>query len=266
MSDGKYGIIAGHNRVAACKKLGFSTVSSVVKDIDENHAKLMMLDTNLCQRTELLPSEKAYAYKTQREMLIAIGSRRTTAELADRYGENRRTIQRYINCTRLIGNLMSALDKGDLTLSVADKLSAIDRQRQTTIDRTLTSRSDIKIDDKMANALQEACARGADDDEIQDIMLSKQKPKQTSKSAAKPKAKENEDEDDKEDYSGGVSSRKITLDRDRVIGVLGDGYEDYKNDELAKLLLLIVIGYCHPAREAAEDEDENNEDFENGPF
>ena len=67
-TDGKYRIIAGHNRVEACRRAGFTAVPSIVKDVDENRAKLIMADTNLCQRTELLPSERAFAYKAQQEL------------------------------------------------------------------------------------------------------------------------------------------------------------------------------------------------------
>mgnify|MGYP000708438335 CR=1 FL=1 len=98
-TDGKYRIIAGHNRVEACKIAGITNIPSVIKDVDENRAKLMMADTNLCQRTELLPSERAYAYKAQHEALIALGSPRSTAAIAEKYGEGRATVQRYIACS-----------------------------------------------------------------------------------------------------------------------------------------------------------------------
>lgn len=78
-----------------------------------------MADTNLCQRTELLPSERAFAYKAQQEALTALGSRRATKDIAEKYGEAKRTIQRYIACTRLVPELMEMLDSGRLTLATA---------------------------------------------------------------------------------------------------------------------------------------------------
>jgi ParB family chromosome partitioning protein len=87
IDGGKYRIIAGHNRVEACRIAGITNIPSIVKDVDENRAKLIMADTNLCQRTELLPSERAYAYKAQQEALIALGSSRSTAEISEKYGE-----------------------------------------------------------------------------------------------------------------------------------------------------------------------------------
>ena len=93
-ANGKYRIIAGHNRVETCRRAGFTSVPSIVKNVDENRAKLIMADTNLCQRTELLPSERAFAYKAQQEALTALGSRRATKDIAEKYGEAKRTIQR----------------------------------------------------------------------------------------------------------------------------------------------------------------------------
>ncbi|MBP0982092.1 MAG: ParB/RepB/Spo0J family partition protein [Oscillospiraceae bacterium] len=125
IDGGKYRIIAGHNRVEACRRAGFTAVPSVIKNVDENRAKLIMADTNLCQRTELLPSERAFAYKAQQEALIALGSTRSTSDIADKYGENRKTIQRYIACTRLTPKLMELLDSGQLAMKAAVPLSGM---------------------------------------------------------------------------------------------------------------------------------------------
>lgn len=125
IDGGRYRILAGHNRVEACRRAGFTAVPSVIKDVDENRAKLIMADTNLCQRTELLPSERAFAYKAQQEALIALGSSRSTADIAEKYGENRKTIQRYIACTRLTPKLMELLDSGQLAMTAAVHLAGM---------------------------------------------------------------------------------------------------------------------------------------------
>lgn len=125
MDGGRYRILAGHNRVEACRRAGLTAIPSVIKDVDENRAKLIMADTNLCQRTELLPSERAFAYKAQQEALIALGSSRSTADIAEKYGENRKTIQRYIACTRLTPKLMELLDSGQLAMTAAVHLAGM---------------------------------------------------------------------------------------------------------------------------------------------
>ena len=152
-TDGKYRIIAGHNRVEACRRAGFTAVPSIVKDVDENRAKLIMADMNLCQRTELLPSERAFAYKAQQEALTALGSRRATKDIAEKYGEAKRTIQRYIACTRLVPELMEMLDSGRLTLATACQFSALPNSSQEEIAVYLNRDSERKFTVEQANTL-----------------------------------------------------------------------------------------------------------------
>ena len=152
-NGGKYRIIAGHNRVEACRRAGFTSVPSIVKDVDENRAKLIMADTNLCQRTELLPSERAFAYKAQQEALTALGSRRATKDIAEKYGEAKRTIQRYIACTRLVPELMELLDSGRLTLATACQFSALPNSSQEEIAAYLNRDSERKFTVEQANTL-----------------------------------------------------------------------------------------------------------------
>ncbi|MGN0678350.1 MAG: ParB/RepB/Spo0J family partition protein [Oscillospiraceae bacterium] len=156
ISDGKYRIIAGHNRVEACKLAGISTIPSIVKHgIDDNRAKLIMVDTNLCQRMEFLPSERAYAYKAQQEALIALGSPRATSDIAEKYGENRRTIQRYIACSRLTPKLMDMLDEGRITVRVGEKLSTMPEVSQNETAAYLRHNPNSNISDDGARAISE---------------------------------------------------------------------------------------------------------------
>ena len=73
----KYRIIAGHNRVRACERLGWTEINAVIKETDEDHAQLMMLDTNLCQRHSLSVVELIKAYKMQYDVLGRIAGRKT---------------------------------------------------------------------------------------------------------------------------------------------------------------------------------------------
>lgn len=156
IEDGKYRIIAGHNRVEACRLAGINDIPSIVKNgIDDNRAKLIMADTNLCQRTELLPSERAYAYKAQQEALVALGSPRSTAEIAEKYGEGRRTIQRYIACSRLTPKLMDMLDKGRITLNTAVILSGMPDSDQKETAVYLKANLDKNIDPECAKIISE---------------------------------------------------------------------------------------------------------------
>lgn len=156
IGGGKYRIIAGHNRVEACRLAGIENIPSIVKNgIDENRAKLIMADTNLCQRMELLPSERAYAYKAQQEALIALGSPRSTAAIAEKYGEGRRTIQRYISCSRLTPKLMDMLDSGRITLDTAVVFSGMPESDQKETATYLKDNLDQKIDPECAKRISE---------------------------------------------------------------------------------------------------------------
>lgn len=125
-SDGNYEILAGHNRVEACKKLDLSDVKAVVLDnVTDAQAQLIVVDTNLCQRQKLLPSERAAAYKMQQEALQKMGVTSATSQVAEMYGENRKTVQRYIALNKLNKKLLDRLDNEEITLNDAVSLSAL---------------------------------------------------------------------------------------------------------------------------------------------
>lgn len=208
--EGKYRIIAGHNRVEACRKIGMTSMPSIVKDVDENRAKLMMADTNLCQRTELLPSERAYAYRAQQEALQALKSKRATAEIADNYDEDRRTIQRYIACARLCPELMDMLDSGRLIFAAAVKLSGLAPKVQETIGLVLQEKPKLKISADQAGELV---------NELGEMQYA------TSKKVLEllsPK---------KSDENAPAKNKKITLDRKEVTDIIG---EDMTNDDISE--------------------------------
>ena len=109
--NGRYQIIAGHNRVEAAKMAGLSVIPAIVEDLDDNQAVIVLVDSNLKQRERILPSEKAFAYKEKMKALNRQGqrtdltSRHDVAKLegADEIGgcESRRQTQRYIRLLAL---------------------------------------------------------------------------------------------------------------------------------------------------------------------
>lgn len=119
-ADGdKYRIIAGHNRARACEKLGWTEIDAIVKDTDEDHAQLMMLDTNLCQRHSLSVVELIKAYKMQFDVLNRIMGKKKGLKtlMAEQYGVTRKTIERYIKCANLEECLLTLLNDGRLPKS-----------------------------------------------------------------------------------------------------------------------------------------------------
>ena len=241
--EGKYRIIAGHNRVEACRKIGMTSIPSIVKDVDENRAKLMMADTNLCQRTELLPSERAYAYKAQQEALQALGSKRATAEIADNYNEDRRTIQRYISCARLCPELMDMLDSGRLIFAAAVKLSGLNPKVQETIGLVLEDKSKLKISADQANELV---------NELGDMQYVT--PKKVLELLSPRKSAEKN-----------APAAKITLSRKEVTEIIG---EDMSNDDISEFFYFCLqheelLDEWRQLAEAESDPDDYDESDDN---
>ncbi|MCH3972370.1 MAG: ParB/RepB/Spo0J family partition protein [Oscillospiraceae bacterium] len=114
--DGKYIILAGRNRKRACELAGVK-VKCIVRECNDAEADLILTDTNLYQRHELLPSELAYAYKMQKAAYEAKGERKSTAAIADTYGETIKTIQRYIKLADLNHSLLTFVDAGRIPIT-----------------------------------------------------------------------------------------------------------------------------------------------------
>ena len=103
-----YEIISGHNRVEACRRAGIETIPATIRDLDDDTAIILMVDSNLKQREKLLPTEKAKAFKMKMEAMKRQGARsdltssqigtklRTDQIIANEAGESRNQVQRYI--------------------------------------------------------------------------------------------------------------------------------------------------------------------------
>ena len=155
ISGGMYEILAGHNRVEACKVLEIPKIKSIVmNELTDEQAKLVVVDTNLCQRTKLLPSERAHAYLMQQEALKAMKVRATVSTIAERYAESNRTIQRYISLNNLIPALMERTDNEDITFRTAVTLSSLSEENQSAVEEFIAL--DGKIDEAAAKKIVKA--------------------------------------------------------------------------------------------------------------
>lgn len=121
--NGKYQILAGHNRTNAGKLAGLKTMPCIIKDCDERTAQLIMVNSNLIQRDELLPSERAYAYKIQKECS-------SVKSIAVKESQDRRQIQRYIRLTYLNKQLLDKVDAGTITFVAGVNLSYLSEYNQ----------------------------------------------------------------------------------------------------------------------------------------
>lgn len=172
-ADGRMEIIAGHNRVAAARLAGLATVPAVVQQLDDAHAAIMLVDSNLQHRETLLPSEKAFAYKLRLESMKRQGQRtdltssqietklkcgRSDNRLAAESEDSRAQIQRYIRLTHLIPALLDMVDNGKPGFAAAVDLSFLGQDEQTALLEVM-ERERIKAPNgAQAKALRKASA------------------------------------------------------------------------------------------------------------
>ena len=133
-----YELVSGHRRRAAAIKLGLATVPVLVREMSDDEAVILMVDSNL-QRENLLPSEKAFAYKMKLDALkhqgkttsSQVGTKmRSDEQIAAQVADSRMQIQRYIRLTNLVKPLLDMVDEGRIAFSPAVELSYLTREQQ----------------------------------------------------------------------------------------------------------------------------------------
>ena len=141
IDDDNYEIISGHRRVEACKRLGIETIPCIVKELTRDEATVILVDLNL-QRDEVLPSEKAHAYKMKMDALKNQGARtdltstqsvskfRTAEDVGKENNESRETVRRYIRLTYLIPEILKLVDEGRIAFTPAVELSFLPSEEQ----------------------------------------------------------------------------------------------------------------------------------------
>ncbi len=137
--DGGYEILSGHRRAKACEIAGIKNVPVIVKNLDDDTATILLVDSNL-QREHILPSEKAYAYRLKMEAMKRQGKRtklRADEQLAQQTGESRNQIQRYIRLTELIDPLLEMVDEKKLPLNAAVELSYLGSKAQSDVFKSI---------------------------------------------------------------------------------------------------------------------------------
>ena len=142
--DGRYEVISGHRRKRACELAGFEALRCEVVDLDRDAATVLMVESNY-QRSQILPSEKAFAYKMRLEAmkrqagrpskdnLVPVGLNFSRVELSEQSGESQTQIQRYIRLTNLVPELLDLVDEGKIKMRPAVELSYLDEDSQRAV-------------------------------------------------------------------------------------------------------------------------------------
>lgn len=141
IDNDKYEIVSGHRRKYACEFLNIDTVPVIIRELNKNEAIVCLVDSNL-QRENVLPSEKAFAYKMKLEALSSQGKRndltscqvgtklRSDELMAQSVNDSARQIQRYIRLTFLIPELLKLVDEGKISFTPAVELSYLSVEQQ----------------------------------------------------------------------------------------------------------------------------------------
>lgn len=142
--DGRYEIVSGHRRKRACELAGLTTLRSEIKDLTRDEAIVYMVESNF-QRTTILPSEKAFAYKMRLEAISRQGKRRDLTSnplggklngkesaqiVGEQSGESSTQVRRYIRLTNLVPELLQLVDEGRIKMRPAVELSYLDEDSQ----------------------------------------------------------------------------------------------------------------------------------------
>ena len=140
-ADGRYELISGHRRKRAYEILKLKKINAVITDLNDDEAIIMMVDSN-CQRSNILPSEKAFSYKMKLDAIKRQGKRTDLTlsqvgkklnayeELARSSGDSRNQVHRYIRLTYLVPELLEFVDNGRMKMQPAVELSYLDEEAQ----------------------------------------------------------------------------------------------------------------------------------------
>ena len=138
--DGRYELVSGHRRKRACELAGFETLRSEIVDLNRDEATILMVESNF-QRSEILPSEKAFAYNMRLEAMKRqgprsdltsdpVGQKFSVEKIADNSNDSKTQIQRYIRLTNLVPELLEFVDEGRIKMRPAVELSYLDEDCQ----------------------------------------------------------------------------------------------------------------------------------------
>lgn len=212
-AEGGYEVVAGHRRWRACELAGLTEMPVIIRKMDDDESTVIMVDSNI-QREDLLPSEKAKAYRMKYEALKHQGSReggRTIEEMGETAGESGKTVQRYIWLSRLSDGLLDMVDRKKIGFVQGLNLSFLSKEEQGWVQEILERRG-TGISTSQSAKLKEHGRKGELTPALAEDVLTEKKEK----------------------------SRKITIRKDAVRKYFSD---DYSNEEIERIILELLEGW-----------------------
>ena len=189
--DGRYELVSGHRRKKACELAGLETLKCEVKELTRDEAIIVMVESNL-QRSTILPSEKAFAYKMRLEAMDRQGQRtdltstplvsksRSNEELADKVGESREQIRRFIRLTELVPEILQMVDDRQIAFRPAVEISYLNEEQQYTLLEAM-SYNDATPSLAQAIKMKKFMQDGKLTDEVIQSIMEEEKPNQREK-------------------------------------------------------------------------------------
>ena len=196
--DGRYELISGHRRKKACELAGLETLKCEVKELTHDEAIIVMVESNL-QRSVILPSEKAFAYKMRLEAMNRQGERtdltcspmgnklqgkKSSDELAEKVGESKNQIFRYIRLTELVPEILQMVDERQIAFRPAVELSYLSEEQQYTLLEAM-GYNDATPSLAQAIKMKKFMQEGKLTDEVIQSIMQEEKPNQKEKPAFK---------------------------------------------------------------------------------
>lgn len=190
--DGGYEMIAGHRRKYACLQNGLRTIPCIIRNLSDEEAVMIMVDTNLRQRQTILPSEKAFAYRMKLEAMKRQGARtdltsgpvgqklNSLKSLSDSSDDSMKQIQRYIRLTYLIEPLLKLVDEGQIAMRPAVELSYLEPHAQKMVLEEMEINVCSPSHDQTIR-MRKAQEEGKLTDEVISVIMQEEKPNQIEK-------------------------------------------------------------------------------------
>lgn len=230
INNGKYQILAGHNRRRCARELGINKYPCIIKEnLTDDEAKIYLIDTNLCTRDKISPMERARAYKIKYDTYKKRNIKSSMFEevkkdnvgalstLMKEEKTSNASIQRYLRLTYLIPVLQDFADKGKLSLTVGEKLSFLPNEEQKFVAEII--KDNIKINDNMAQKIRKESERCKREDYFNFLV------KEEMLDLIKPRKKADENRED------GVYVKFYRDEIDRYFGIIND------TDELKRRII-----------------------------
>ena len=186
LEDGQYEIVSGHRRKRACELAGIDEIPVIIRDLDDDEATIIMVDSNL-QRETILPSERAKAYQMKMEALYhqgkrhdltsrQVGEKLSVEKVADDAGTSERQVQRFIRLNSLEQPLLDKVDDGKLAFTPAVELSYLNPQEQAWVQTALEKTQQTPSLSQAQRMKQESKEGKLTEDGVLSIMSEEKKP------------------------------------------------------------------------------------------